>query len=371
MRSPFHGDLRRAENTLKTIEFIQQVNSNKTTPKFLLRYRHYAGLSPLRCILLQHKSGASSGFLSFYHWHRQGDLSLTSTRDAASKEARIIVKSESSALLNAYRSWFSHLWGRHGLRALVFDFDDTLFSTTEAQITAWLGAVRALLNRGLISEGDVAAPLHAALDNEEAARSYIRDAFFVEQSEGRILAALIPSESKRLAVADELRRERWSIREQETRRSAQLVANLSPKELRRLGGEYALVIVSATSDKLIHAILSKWDLQELFPYVLGREAPRHDWLDMEVKTQNLLRVANILGIPLQRMAFVGDSDADYRSARQLGIRFIENRFNADFYKVPSLIRDPNPQLEGVLSEKSSDDGELARILARIEVNFDG
>src|SRR5262249_36239328 len=152
--------------------------------------------------------------------------------------------------------------------------------------------------------------------------------------------------------ADELKQERWPIREQETYAFAQPVPNLSPPELRRLGEEYALVIVSATSDKLIHDVLRKWELQGLFPYVVGRDAPRHDWLDMEVKTQNLLRVANILSVPLPRIAFVGDSDADYRSARQLGIRFIENRFNADFYSKPSLIRDPEANVEGVLTNEN-------------------
>jgi phosphoglycolate phosphatase-like HAD superfamily hydrolase len=210
--------------------------------------------------------------------------------------------------------------------------------------------------------------LQAVWDRDHEARNFVRDAFFSQQSEDAIFAAIVPDESKRRRVFEFVRKERHKHRRIETMRDAQLVPNIAPSELARLSAEYVLVIVSATDEQLIDDVLMRWKLKEHFPYVVGREAPRQDWLDIERKSQNLIRVTHILGIPLERMVFIGDSHADYRSARQLGIRFIENRYNADIYRRASLIRDPDPKLEGVLSRESTE-GELTRLLEAIEASL--
>ena len=76
-------------------------------------------------------------------------------------------------------------------------------------------------------------------------------------------------------------------------------------------------------------------------------------------------MSHLLQIPLDRMLFVGDSDADYRSARQLSVKFVENRFNAELHSKGSLIRDPVPLLAGALS-KTSNIGELSRIVHKVD-----
>jgi phosphoglycolate phosphatase-like HAD superfamily hydrolase len=368
LRSPHLADLRRAENTGKTIQRIQEFNEeNRHNGLPTAECRLYAGTSPLRSLLVEHKSGVYSGFVSFYDWRAPTGQSA-STRDRAAEHARIITKTQNNGLLNASISWFSHLWGPHVLRAIILDFDDTLFSTTEPQVSGWVGAIQALLDRQLLTPDHLAPQLCKALGDRDATRDFVRKAFFLHQSETEIAAALIADQGRRTDVFDSLRKARIPIREAETFQHAQPAPNLSPAELKRLSKEYALVIVSATDDRLIENVLKKWDLRDLFPYILGRQAPRHDWLDLETKSQNLMRASSLLGVPLSRMVFIGDSDADYRSARQLGMKFIENRFNVDLYKRESLIRGPNPSVAGILRQDSPE-GELSRLLADVEATL--
>jgi phosphoglycolate phosphatase-like HAD superfamily hydrolase len=369
LRAPSLTDERRAENAEQTIANAQRLDSRSASANaIVIEHRFYAGPVPLRCLLVEYASGKQAGFLSYYDWHQRVQRRATSTRDAASKRARIVYETDSHPALDSYLSWFSHFWGAHKLRAIVFDFDDTLFSTTEPQTSAWLLALRSSLEKELLQVSDLAPKLQAVWDRDHEARNFVRDSFFSQQSEDAIFAAIVPDEAKRRRVFEFVRKERHKYRRMETMRDAQLVPNIAPSELARLSAEYVLVIVSATDEQLIDDVLKRWKLKEYFPYVVGREAPRQDWLDIETKSQNLLRVTHILGIPLERMVFIGDSHADYRSARQLGIRFIENRYNADIYRRASLIRDSNPVLQGILSRESTE-GELTRLLEAIEASL--
>jgi hypothetical protein len=63
------------------------------------------------------------------------------------------------------------------------------------------------------------------------------------------------------------------------------------------------------------------------------------------------------------MVFVGDSDADYCSARQLNVKFVENRFNAEFYQRATLIKEPNPGLNGYIARGRTN--QLTQVLSVI------
>jgi hypothetical protein len=67
--------------------------------------------------------------------------------------------------------------------------------------------------------------------------------------------------------------------------------------------------------------------------------------------------------PLERMVFVGDSDADRKSAVQLGLRFLENRYNAMRHNIKSLIRSLDPEGHPFLTGRA---GELLSAINDIE-----
>src|SRR5262249_18097709 len=89
---------------------------------------------------------------------------------------------------------------------------------------------------------------------------------------------------------------------------------------------------------MVHRVLLKHDIGS-FSYVYGRNPSRknQEWREVEAKSQLFVRLSSMLGIPLERMIFVGDSDSDYRAATQLGIPFIENTFNANMCNRSSLV----------------------------------
>jgi FMN phosphatase YigB (HAD superfamily) len=81
---------------------------------------------------------------------------------------------------------------------------------------------------------------------------------------------------------------------------------------------------------------------------------------MENKTQQFLRVSNMTGVPLERMVFIGDSDAHYRSPAQLGIHFVENRYNAIRHDVGSLVKSLDPEGRPFLSARRATWPPLSR-----------
>jgi phosphoglycolate phosphatase-like HAD superfamily hydrolase len=106
-------------------------------------------------------------------------------------------------------------------------------------------------------------------------------------------------------------------------------------------------------------------MTDLFAYIIGRDVPSQKWRQMENKTQQFLRVSNMTGVPLERMVFIGDSNADYRSADQLGLHFIENRHNAIRLQLPrqSLIESLDPDGRLFITGKA---GDLSNVLAEME-----
>jgi len=147
LRSPHNADLQRAERSEQSLKKAHALQNATTASKVVfVEHRYYSTTLPFRGVLAEHKSEGYSGFISFYDWSQRGSRSPFTTRDAANPAAFVIRKSnDQHALLDVYVSWFRHLWGRRNLHTLVFDFDDTLFTTTEAQIAAWLSAIRSCL----------------------------------------------------------------------------------------------------------------------------------------------------------------------------------------------------------------------------------
>lgn len=361
LRSPHVSDKKRADSTQRTVKQIQTLAVNDS--RFDVQVRYYASVCPLRATILENSDGTYCGYLSFVDW---GPGVNPNQRDAAYEHAfarRKVV--ENDAMLSVFLSWFRHFWGRHQVHTLIFDFDDTLFLTTAAQIYGWIRAIERSLETKQITEQQLAAEVRISL-REGNANDLFTDIFFEEQEEDRILRRLVADELSSEA-REFIRRERVSARERETLRTAMPIPNIIA-DLQTLSNQYQLVIVSATSDELIREVLDKHRLSGRFSYIFGRDSPLRNWHSIEKKAQNFIKISTMLGIPLERMIFIGDSDADYRAAKQLGLWFIENRFNAGRYGRASLIRELKDQEILHLSSRSGP-GDLAAVIRKIDTQL--
>jgi phosphoglycolate phosphatase-like HAD superfamily hydrolase len=321
--------------------------------------RHYASPPLLRCIVFEHRDGRRSAYLSFYDWPVGGGFNQ---RGAANKFSfRGIRLTVDHWLLASFTSWFTHLWGMHRIHTLLFDFDDTLFLTTECQVRGWIEAVKTAIDGKTFSLSDIVPDVRKLIERKADLTPLMTNIFLDEQQEQEILGRLfngLPSLNK----LELLRRHRWRVREELTARNAIPIAQ-TIHDIQKLSSEYQLAIVSATSENLVRQVLERHGLSKLFAFIIGRDTPRQAWQSMENKTQQFLRVSNMTGVPLERMVFFGDSDADYNSAAQLGLHFVENCYNARRHGRKSLIKSLDPEVRPSLK---GDPGELPIAVRAIE-----
>ena len=356
LRSPLSADRGRASQIQET-----EYYSNRLIDLGInVETRFFSTTLPFRCVIARHEDGEHSAFISFYAWN--GANNSVDRKDSAVQRAIIVQKTrQSHTLLDVCLSWFKHLWGTKIIHTVVFDFDDTLFLTTKPQVNGWLLTLADYISSGKINLSDLNDELAEVFHEPEDAYRWMLNTFLDGQSEDEIFRKTISNPETRGRISQEFRASRVMHRELETIKDAAPIPNILLEELKRISLDYSIVIVSATSEKMIREVISRWSW-DIFPYIIGREAPKQPWKDLEVKSQNLIRISSMLGIPINRMVFVGDSDADYRSARQLGMPFIENSYNAEYYGKSSLIRDPEPVLAGHLA-RSSSPGTLISIIS--------
>ncbi|MCP5103107.1 MAG: HAD family hydrolase, partial [bacterium] len=87
--------------------------------------------------------------------------------------------------------------------------------------------------------------------------------------------------------------------------------------------------ISSTSESLIQKIMSRCGILKYFSIILGKHGPKPEWENVLDKANQLIKLSNLTGIPLGRTVFIGDNNSDYKSAKQLGVKFIEARIVAE------------------------------------------
>lgn len=97
----------------------------------------------------------------------------------------------------------------------------------------------------------------------------------------------------------------------------------------------ALFINSATPEEPLRRVLEKRGMTHFFKGIFGGH---HE------KVNNLKRAAAQMGVPLDRLIFVGDNEVDWQASRVAGCRFIGVLFDGDIkesndYKVVRDLRD--------------------------------
>jgi phosphoglycolate phosphatase-like HAD superfamily hydrolase len=117
-----------------------------------------------------------------------------------------------------------------------------------------------------------------------------------------------------------------------------------PELLERLHTHHNFAIISSTDEQMISKYLARKELLKYFPVILGKKDPslRFERENIHHKASLLIKLSEIIGMPLRRLIYIGDNNSDYLATRQLGIAFIEARQAAKLMGRESFIGDIDP-----------------------------
>jgi len=259
-------------------------------------------------------------------------------------------------------SWIEQYWGKDEIHTVVFDFDDTLIKTRDVQVKAWAQVIVESLENHTI-EGKNLSPKFQAWFHQKSVKAAtdlllldaVKDIFVDKQMAEAIAQEIfvdVPEETWR-----RINKKRFEIRERMMDKS-ELFAGVKDM-LEKLHSHYNLAIISSTDEQLISNFLAAKGLLEYFPVILGKRDPSLEFEREKIhhKASLLIKLSEIIGMPLSRLVYIGDNNSDYLATRQLGVPFIEARQAAKLADKVTLITefDPNRPPLGYFESFESED----------------
>lgn len=274
-------------------------------------------------------------YLSFYYFPLNPPLNSISQR---SPYAFVIDEGQTgeSPLIDLVNSWFEHFWGKNKeeiqeIHSVIFDFDDTIVNSHDIQIQAWVDTIKAFQQE--LAREHFQETVWKTLHNETLLRKEVAAVFFEEQHAESIFKRLFNEETLAPEKVTEIRERRFDIRESSIKHAG--LFDGCAKVLQDLAGRYHLIIISATDEDMITEYLTEQTVEDrctkqrtnllgYFLYAFGKGEPTFEW-KLERKSQLILKVINVLGVPVERLVYVGDNNNDFEACQEIGIDFIEAR----------------------------------------------
>ena len=269
-------------------------------------------------------------------------------------------------LLEPYLNFFHHVRGIKKTHTLIFDFDDTLAQTNTLQIRAWCEALVRFEQQGRFHDFPLKNEIQAILNDPDLLIAKMTTIFHQYQLANKISEVLFAQEvsTEQSALIRDLNQERFQIREQLTLEQEDLLFGGVKAKLEQLSQTYQLVIISATSEILIRKAMIRNGIREYFSYIFGKFTPKTDWEDFRHKAKLMVQLKENLGVPLNRMIYIGDNHSDYLSTKQVGVKFIEARLTQHQGQLVSLV---NYEPEATVYRFSSyEDTSLEEAIREIE-----
>ncbi len=322
MRAPEYEDYFRNTASRRAIEDIRD---------FGFQHQFYSAPPMMHGILVRYEDGFECFAYSFYVRSRNGKTRI-------SNQGFLQVGMSPGLFAPQFDNWFTYHWGKSDtlIHTVVFDFDDTLADTGFVQVCAWCDAIKKLKDhrkqflREEIKSAAEAGDLEALMLERFSTRQT------ADQIATSIFEKNTPADTAAVLKA-EIHKSRLEVRLKRTL-DAKLFPNVL-ETLATLADDYYLAIVSATDEKIVRKYLRKRGVLQHFSHVYGKHAPYEDWSEhIAIKSQNLIKMASILGIPLNRMVYVGDSNGDFLASSQVGVPFIEARLEKERLGGASLIK---------------------------------
>lgn len=314
------------ENCL--ITFQNEIrNRNRSS---IVDVRYYSGLPYFHAILCKYKNKEQyQSYISYYKWNRYKTIACnTGTAKIGNSDLFLVTK-----------SWFEHLFSKKNLHTIVFDLDDTIIDSYDLQIMSW-----EFLLESIFDNQNELSSLREKIKTditEESYERYIENMFLRTTNTDERFDCIFHNLS--VDELQQIKKIRFEKREELTIDEAPLFTECQ-RTLRILSRTYNLVIISATSENLVKRILDKYDLHSYFSFYLGVRDNQVEAFDKaEDKTPYLIKTSNLVGVPFDRIAFVGDSLTDFKAAKQLNMKFISANMVATKLRLqpPSFITGHN------------------------------
>lgn len=288
--------------------------------------RYYNGLPYFHALLCKYKnSDQYSSYISYYKWENHKTKAC---------EIGTIINDSNNELFLTSKSWFEHLFSKEKLHTIIFDLDDTIINSYESQIKSWVFLIRAIFNNNYGLE-KFRNNLKSEITKQNL-RKKIREIFLktIKTDERwKYLFSNISNDDIK-----ELEKIRFEKRTQLTISDASLFDNCE-HTLKELSKTYNLAIISSTSEEIIKKILDKHELNSYFSLYVGKDNEIDKLNTVEDKTPYLIKISNLVGVPFNRILFVGDSQTDYKSSKQLNIKFVSANMIAKRLRMKTFIRE--------------------------------
>lgn len=333
LKSPDHETGKRAKSVSAIIEKIKEWQNRGYKN---IQFHFYQNLPVFRSIICCRRNSPNVNriaFLSFYYFPEITSQSKHYPDTIVVDEDKV----KRHHLIEINKSWFENYWGKTQedysvTHTIIFDFDDTIVNSHSVQVEAWVNIINEIKLRPEIHASNFKPQIREILydkkenlvdHNANDLRNAVTSIFFLKQKAELIYDEIFQHIETNLK--DEIHRKRFEGRLNNMNSRQVKVFDGFTDVIKLMYPRYHFIIVSATEEDLIREYLNEVGLLKYFRYVFGKKEPTFDWQKIERKSQILIKIVNILGIPINRLVYIGDNNNDYTASKDVGVDFIEAR----------------------------------------------
>lgn len=382
IRSAVHVDLLLRDEGVETPKRREQISTARTTIRRLnvdyewihIEIRFYSAIQTLRGAIVQFVDGRKSTYCSAYQWclpvrDKVKRSSPHPIKTSAVKWAAVMENTENedeqNGLAHLLENWFDYYWGPGVVHTVAFDFDDTIVDTYKEKIDAWVFAID-----GTIKEHGKMAKLIPGFSKHYGTAAndkhqYVKQLVDAYPGKDEILKHILrddtaPATFKSLEDRRSTYRRNALFPKNKTEEA--LSAHISAKlfhgvkaGLDRLAWRgYSLAVASLTDEERIEKALKIANIA-CINTIVGRGEYKNRELStyLAEKIYLIRKIANLAGIPVSRVLYIGDHHRDEHAANEVGASFIHARllrevepsndpetlYFEDYGSLPSLIDD--------------------------------
>lgn len=353
LHSAVHVHLLLREEGIETPKRREQIAIARRTIRRLnddygwlhVEIRFYTAIQTLRGAILELLGGGKYFYCSAYQWslplrtklaHGEPHAIKTSAVNWATVTELDGKEGKPEHLAELLTNWFDYYWGAGLIHTIAFDFDDTLIDTYNEKIEAWLSAI--------------------TMTSKKFGNTYFRKDFLdtyptQHPAQFECLKTIVdtyPGKSEILLQIMEqntpqeiltfMDSERASFRARALfphhKTKAELTAHITNKlfpglrvSLEGLAWRgYSLAVASLTDEERIEKALEIANVPCINTIVGSTEYRNRELQNYLAEKVYLLRkIANLAGVPVSRVLYVGDHHRDEHAALVVGASFIHAR----------------------------------------------
>lgn len=336
---------KRRDQITTAIKIIKRLNDQYEW--LYIEFRFYSAIQTLRGAIVELDNGTKSTYFSAYHWHLPdpgmiGHAMSHPIKTKAVKWSSIITKEcqekpEHNELALLLENWFDYYWGPGIIHTVAFDFDDTIIDTYKEKIEAWVFAINETIKKYgptiyFLPEFTLC---YGPTENDKF--KCVKNIVDKYPGKDEILQQVLKDDTPS-TIMDDLEKKRSSYRYNalfpRNKTEEVLSALINNKlfhgvksALERLNWRgYSLAIASLTDEERIEKALKIANIP-CIDTIVGKSQYKNRELSKYLPEKIFLirKIANLAGIPVNRVLYIGDHHRDEHAANEVGASFIHAR----------------------------------------------